>query len=393
MGYPHTVLSLLRRSIVTLIFGCGVVLLLLLIGARVGTWRHPWLFEVLDMFALLACVPLLGVALAALLFRSRALGILTGLGLIFVAQQFGGQLLGVFSASNVAAAPAETSPSHLRVMTYSLHSPNEDAFRMVDFIHTVQPDVVVFQEATNDYVRELGPAVAAELPFSVTAGADTDHSGIAIWSRYALFDAEPIQISPRGNQMLRARLSTGEQTVWVYAIHLANPTGNACDENAVLGMQRYDPTIRDAELAWLFDQTSELTDPFVIAGDFNSAASSRPYRSFPANWHDAFGEVGQGFGNTFPAPLHEQSRGSRFYLPVPVLRIDYIVSSDTIRPVRAWTTEIRLSDHLATLADLDLVPQPMPSPPYHGAPCIPTTPNPLSLCTGEEERRGKPRPY
>jgi vancomycin resistance protein VanJ len=354
MRYPHTVLSLLRRSIVTLAFVCGVVLLLLLVGARVGTWRHPWLLEVLDMFALLACVPFLGVALAAVLFRSRALGILTGVALLFVAQQFGGELLGLIGTSNAAAAPAEASPSRLRVMTYSLHAPNEDGFRMIEFIRTVKPDVVVFQEATNDYVRELGPAVASELPYSVTAGTDTDHSGTAIWSRYPLSDAQPIQISPRGNQTIRARLSTGERTLWVYAIHLANPTGNTRDENAVLAMVRYDPTVRDAELDWLIDETSGLTDPFVIAGDFNTAAGSRPYRSFPATWHDAFGEVGRGFGNTFPAPLHEQSRGSRFYLPVPVLRIDYILSSEAIRPIRAWTTEIRLSDHLATLADLDL---------------------------------------
>jgi endonuclease/exonuclease/phosphatase family metal-dependent hydrolase len=348
------VLSLVRTAIVTLTFGCGVVLLVLLVAARLGTWRNPWLLEVLDMFALFACAPFLAVGLAAVVFRSRALGILTGLAVLFAAQQFGGQLLGLVSADDAVASPAETSPSHLRVMTYSLHSPNEDASGMIDFIQLVQPDVVVFQEATNDYVRLLAPAVELDLPFYVTAGADTDHNGTAIWSRYPLFDAQPIQISPRGNQMIQTRLSTGKQTVRVYAIHLANPTGSARDENAVAAMVRYDPTIRDAELDWLVEATRKLSEPFVVAGDFNTAAGSRPYRGFPATWHDAFGEVGRGFGNTFPSPQHELTRGTHVPLPAPVLRIDYILSSDAIRPIRAWTAEIRLSDHHAVLADLDL---------------------------------------
>ena len=39
-----------------------------------------------------------------------------------------------------------------------------------------------------------------------------------------------------------------------------------------------------------------------------------------------------------------------------MIRIDYILTSADIRPVHAWTTEIPVSDHLATLADLDLPP-------------------------------------
>jgi endonuclease/exonuclease/phosphatase family metal-dependent hydrolase len=223
-------------------------------------------------------------------------------------------------------------------------------------VHEAKPDVIVLQEVTGDYAKSFGTAVAADYPFNVTVGIDTAHSGTATWSRYPLFDPQPFLLSPRGNQMHEVRLSTGKQTLTLYAVHLANAIDNSRDENPFTAFQRYQPIARDADLAGLIERTRDLQGTFIIAGDFNSAAGSRPYRSFPASWHDAFAQVGRGFGNTFPAPLHELARGGRIHLPLPVIRIDYILTSADIQPVHAWTTEIPVSDHLASLADLDLPP-------------------------------------
>src|SRR5437763_15019447 len=107
---------LFRQRCVSLAFCCCATLLLVLVAARIGTWRHPWLLEVLDMFVLFACTPFLAVGLAAIVFRPRALGVLTGLALLFVAQQFGGRLVRLVGAADAAAGRARTSPTPLRAL-------------------------------------------------------------------------------------------------------------------------------------------------------------------------------------------------------------------------------------------------------------------------------------
>ena len=348
-------LSLLRRSIVTVVFLSGSTLLVGLVAARFGTWQRPALLDILDMVALFACTPFIGVALVAAVFRSRVLGILTALALVFVVQQFGGELRGVFSPNDAAAAPAAANPSRLRVLTYNLRSPNDDPYHLVDYVREAQPDVIVLQEATADYVRVFGQVMNVEYPFSVLTGTDTDHDGVATWSRYPLFDPQPIHLSYWGNEMHSVRLSTGQQAVTLYAVHLANVIDDP-DESLFTAWRRYAPADRDEEIAGLSNLTSGQVGPYILAGDFNSVAGSRPYRSFPAAWHDVFAESGRGFGNTFPVPLHEREPGSHLFLPAPLVRIDYILTSADITGVRAWTTKIPVSDHLATLADLDLPP-------------------------------------
>lgn len=341
----------------TLWFGLG--LLALLLAARLGTWRAPWPLSLLDTFALYAFAPFIGVACVALLVRSRSLALLGVAALLFFGQQYGSAVAGAVGLASRTTMAAPGASSQLRVLTLNVQAPNDDPSLVLGLIRDYRPDVLALQEVTTGYADALERAIAGDYPYSYTAGLDTEHDGAGTWSRYPLVDPQPFRLGERGNQLHRVRVSTARGDVWLYNVHLPNPTDPANtddDQGRLSAMWAFDTSRRDAELEALVIQTAAQTLPVILAGDFNLAAGSRAHRGLPAGWHDAFAEAGRGFGHTYPVPDHdhEGEEPHRLRRPFALLRIDYILTRGDLRPTRAWTEVVVDSDHLAVLADLAL---------------------------------------
>ena len=66
-----------------------------------------------------------------------------------------------------------------------------------------------------------------------------------------------------------------------------------------------------------------------------------------------FAEAGRGFGHTFPAAVPARRGNLGPAISLPLIRIDYILSSRDLQPRGAWTQEVRGSDHVAVIADLE----------------------------------------
>lgn len=101
-------------------------------------------------------------------------------------------------------------------------------------------------------------------------------------------------------------------------------------------------TLRKIELstslAGLKQYGSHPRFPTIVAGDFNAPPNDSVHRIMSKEFTDAFGAAGTGWGNTFHRSL-------------PLLRIDYIYSSDKLVPVRARTFTREKSDHRMVVAD------------------------------------------
>jgi endonuclease/exonuclease/phosphatase (EEP) superfamily protein YafD len=355
--YADLVLSLLRTAVVTPVFLAGLSLLLILLAVRLTPLpglTDWWPIEALDTFALYAFAPFLGVGLAALLLWSRALAVVFVVALLFFAQQFGTPIVRAAGLFTPPAAAAGEGRPRLRVLTLNVYSLNRDPTPFLPLIERVQPDVILLQEVTDEFVRPFTRMIGKEYPFSTTTGTDTDHFGVATWSRYPLL--EPVLLRPieYGNMMHRVKLSTGQGDVWLYNVHLQNPTASTQNGGRLARTRRFDSWDRDYEIGWLIEQTRQHDLPFVLAGDFNSSAGSYPYRRFPASWRDAMATVGRGFGHTYPSPSHEIQAGGRLPIWFPLIRIDYVMTSLQIQPIRTWTEEHPRTDHLAVVADLEL---------------------------------------
>ena len=79
--------------------------------------------------------------------------------------------------------------------------------------------------------------------------------------------------------------------------------------------------------------------PVILAGDFNTPRDSVHFAPLRARFVDTFEAAGAGLGDTWP-------------LPVPILSLDQIWVSRTLRVVRCEVFSSWLSDHRAVLADL-----------------------------------------
>lgn len=351
-------LGLLRLAAVTTVCSLGVGLLALLLALRFGPVPNWWPLLALDTFALYAFAPFLAVAAAALVLWSRSLAVLSVAALLFFFQQFSGPLLNLAGLSGHTASAASEDRPRLRILTMNLHSPNDDPAPFAALIRRVDPDVIMFQEVTDNFVRGFDRQLGREYIFSATAGTSTAHEGAATWSRYPLVDVEPLRPSQHGNIMHRVRISTGQIAggetsdqgdLWLYNIHLPSPTGDSRENGRLAMAERFNTLHRDSELQWLIAETTAHGGPFILAGDFNTAAGSYGYRRFPSSWSDLYAEVGPGFGHTYPSPQHEHSRLIR----IPLLRIDYVLGSPEVRPVRAWVEELPETDHLGIVVDVE----------------------------------------
>ena len=350
-------MSSLRTFLLRVTVTLGIGLLAALLVARLVIWSAPWPLSVLDTFAVYAFAPFLGVAAVALLLRSRVLTGLFLVALLLFAQQFNREIASELSLSGRTISAEPEVQTRLRVLTLNVQAPNDDPTLLVGVIQQHRPDLIVLQEVTTPYAIALDQALGEAYPFSFTAGTETEHEGAGTFSRLPLTEPEAFRLSAWGNELHRIRVSMPTGDIWLYNVHLPNPTDperSDDDPGLLRAAWDFDPSRRDVELDALADFVARDGTPFVIAGDFNVSAGSGAYRRLPSEWHDAYAEAGRGFGPTYPAPDHEHEGEPSPWLMrrFALIRIDYIWTSSDFRASRVWTEGLIDTDHLAVLADI-----------------------------------------
>jgi endonuclease/exonuclease/phosphatase (EEP) superfamily protein YafD len=338
---------MLRRAFILLTAVGSVVWLLLLAFARWGDVARRWPIELLDTFALYAFLPYVGLGLLALVLRSRLLlGVVLAAALLFW-QQFGDLFL-------PDPAHAASGGPGVRVLTYNVLARNTDAGPLAELVRTERPDVIALQELTPRYADDLVRRLGREYPFVVLAEVAPGGEGSGVFSRLPIVDEKSFKLSNEGNTYQRVRLSLGDREVWLFNVHPMAPRIRTVNPEGPIPplVRSFGSPTRDRELERLVSETARLQGPYILAGDFNTAAGSRAYRQFPPDWQDAFRKRGWGFGHTFPT--HYSLWRQRITVSVPLVRIDYVLSSPHFATGRAWVPWIEGSDHLPVMAELQL---------------------------------------
>jgi endonuclease/exonuclease/phosphatase family metal-dependent hydrolase len=117
---------------------------------------------------------------------------------------------------------------------------------------------------------------------------------------------------------------------------------NATVPPARITLPAYNPRERDAQirqLRTLIDPILQRAEPLLVLGDFNVTQQEVAYHELTAGLQDTHLQVGRGFGNSWRPPF-------LIHLPLPLLRIDYLLSSPVVQP-RSIETDCTLyrSDH------------------------------------------------
>jgi vancomycin resistance protein VanJ len=338
----------IRRTLSLLIFGAGLGWLALILLARSGASQQRWPLELLDTFAPYAFAPLLALGPLALLLRSRALFALGAVALVAFGLQFGHLFL------PRPAIAAGSGPS-LRVLTNNVLGTRNDARALAELVRVEQPDVIVLQELTEDFAADFRRRTGDAYPYRALDQLGDGNDGSGTFSRLPILEARTFRVVPDGNYFQRLRLDLGGASLTLFNAHPASPGLRTQNPPGPIPrmVRGFGSPTREEELRWLFRETEKLSGPYILAGDFNVAAGSRPYRQFPARWRDAFAQAGWGFGHTFPTryPLHARW----LTITIPLVRIDYILTSPELTASRAWVPWIEGSDHLPVMAELHLV--------------------------------------
>jgi vancomycin resistance protein VanJ len=281
--------------------------------------------------ALLLALPLL---LFSILLRRRVQAFL----LVPIVAYFGIHYGAFFFPRTAAAA---TDAPRLRIMTYNLHGETDSFDPIIEIIREADADIVALQELTTPAETRFAAEFGEAYPYQLTFANGASVVGQGVLSHYPLSNGEYWEVG-LGN--IRVEVAWDGETITLYNLHPPPPslrTGlNAAG--------------RSAAIDTLLERLTGEDGTLVLAGDFNMTAEANDYTRLThgaALW-DAFREVGEGLGPTFP----NMSYGGAFwaYIP-PLFRIDYIFYRQPFHAVeaRVWHTHGG-SDHYPVLATLAL---------------------------------------
>jgi endonuclease/exonuclease/phosphatase (EEP) superfamily protein YafD len=250
---------------------------------------------------------------------------------------------------------------HLRLLSFNINAGFAGVDAIASVITRANADVILLQENWHGE----GEALRSRFP-----GYHLNVSGqFVIISRFPILEThEPPHIPLGGQQrsprFVRYRLALpGGTIIQLYNLHPLSPReafedlrGDGIGTQLRSGRFFLSATgraslaanaaLRSAQVEAAAEDARRSPDPVVLAGDTNlpelSWARARSFGAF----QDGFARVGNGFGYTFPRP-----RG-------PWMRIDRVMADDRLRFLTFSIVKDSASDHLAVVADLEVLSNP-----------------------------------
>jgi endonuclease/exonuclease/phosphatase (EEP) superfamily protein YafD len=285
--------------------------------------RWVWWLDVLANFRAQYVVGLVVLGLVVVVSRWRRTGIaILGVALInlfFVAPLFLGS-----PGEAVAGAPG------LRVMSFNLLSNNESYNEVIEYIESVDPDLVLLHEASRPWEVAMD---SAGLDYEIIRGrSDQLIFGTLVMVRdeveavsYGFAEGQPRAISleyqPDGWPVPLNVLST-------------HPLAPTTVERA---------NLRDAQLAFAATWAGEQEGAFFVVGDLNASPWSWPFRNLVSEGGLRNSQIGFGLQPTFPA-----SSSVLFRVP-----IDHLLHSEQLRTADRRLGDALGSDHFSLIVDLE----------------------------------------
>ncbi len=273
-----------------------VATLATVLGFFGSTW---WLFDFGANFRAHLAVVLLIVSLGYSLIFSKT----TGLFFMAMALINGLVILPLYLGNPVAASDGED----MTIVAFNVNqrsSIRDLTFRWID---SVEPDVVVLVDSTDDWVR----ATELAAPYKPQNEMPVDRTyGITVLAREDL-EAEVLRISQVRDVAVRVEAEIDGEPVVIYAIQ----SRTASNES--------DASLRDAYFAEITRMADRETASTVVVGDFQSTSWSHTFKSLLAEANLVDSLKGYGIQTTWPA-----DRWAFFRLPY-----DHLVHSEDLTTV------------------------------------------------------------
>jgi endonuclease/exonuclease/phosphatase family metal-dependent hydrolase len=194
----------------------------------------------------------------------------------------------------VVAMPSPRAASRpLRVMTYNLNYHNPHPRSALDAIARADVDIVLLQEVTSEWKRELSARFEKTYPYAVYRIHSRAAGGLAVLSKLPI-QAEELFPSPERGWFPAERivLETGAGLLQILHVHLRP----AIDAGSWIKGFMTTPPLRRREIESYWRKLAKDL-PTIVAGDFNEDTSglamtylakrglSRVETKGPTTWH------------------------------------------------------------------------------------------------------------
>lgn len=260
----------------------------------------------------------------------------------------------------------------LKIMNYNVRnfdlynwSNNQVARQtMMDIVKNENPDIICFQEFFSDEGKKLDNIqyIKKELGYKYyyftreLVKSDTRQWGIATFSKYPILSKKNIlkqeHPSAYGNYPYKGIVTEilyNEDTFNIVNVHLQSvflddkdyETLKKITDGEKVDVEDNMSIIRKILVAYkrratqienLFVELATLNKNTIICGDFNDTPVSYTYNKITNEYKDVFPSTGKGWGATY----------NRFF---PGFRIDFIMISKDLSPLKTYTIKDKTSDH------------------------------------------------
>lgn len=300
-----------------------VALALVTVASFFGRW--VWWLDVLANFRAQYVVGLALLGLVVAMSRWRK----TGYAVLGVALLNLAFVLPLYIGS---PAEARTEADTVRVMSFNLLSTNEQYSEVIDYIKSVDPDLVMLHEASRPWEVAVD---SADLGYEIIRPRSDD----LIFGTLVLVRGDEITAVSHGYAASAPR-----------AVSLRYIPNGWDTELSVLGTHPLAPTdseradLRDAQLGFAADWALQQSGAFFIVGDFNATPWSWPFRRLMSATDLENSQTGFGLQPSFPAM-------SSLLLRIP---IDHLVYSPALEVTSRQLGPDLGSDHFPLVVDLQL---------------------------------------
>lgn len=301
----------------------AVALAIVSLAAFGGRW--VWWLDVLANFRAQYLVGLVVLGLLVMMSKWKRIGF----GVLVVAAINLVTILPLFVGSPGDADPI--SPS-MRVMSFNLLSTNQNYSDVIEYIETMDPDLVLLHEASRPWEVAVE---AAELDYEIIRPRSDD----LIFGTLVLV---------RGTEV--SGVSFGFAEAHPRAVEIIFRPNNWPVRASVLSTHPLAPTekeraqLRDAQLGFATDWAADQEGAFVVAGDFNATPWSWPFRRMLRDAPLRNSQIGFGLQPSFAA-----SSSALFRVP-----IDHLVQSSALTVHNRQLGPAMGSDHFPLVVDLHL---------------------------------------
>ena len=169
--------------------------------------------------------------------------------------------------------------------------------------------------------------------------------GTMVWSKYPLINKQSIRYETHGNLSNRCDIVVGKDTFRLFNNHLESyklETEDLQDVNKIEQKWRRAIPLRNQQAQVVRAEVDASPYPVIVVGDFNSPVISYAYWCLSNGLHDAWSDTHSWLDD-----------GATYSYKGFGLRIDYILCSDPLKPVRCTVPKTTGSDHKPVVATLE----------------------------------------